>query len=68
MEGVSVVSEMAEHYEKVRCDVCRLPCRPGIGWRVPGACLTRSLRNMPLEFCFASLPAFSSSQFLDLLD
>ena len=57
---------MAEHYEKVRCDVCRLVRRPGIGWRVLGTCLTHSMRNMPLEFCFASLPALSSSQFLDL--
>ena len=62
------VSEMAEHYEKVRCDVCGLACRPGIGWRVPSTCLTRPLRNVPSEFCFASLPALSSSQFLDLLD
>ena len=31
----SELSEMAEHYEKVRCDVCRLACRPGIRWRVP---------------------------------
>ena len=64
----SELSEMAEHYEKVRCDVCRLACRTGIGWRVLDTCLTRSLRNMPLELCFASLPELSSSQFLVLLD
>ncbi len=41
------VSEMEEHYKKVRCDVCRSPRRPGIGWHMLNTCLTRSLRNMP---------------------
>jgi len=57
------VSEMVEHYEKVRCDVDRPLHRLGIEWRVPDACLTRSLRNLLWSLAFASTPALTSPQF-----
>ena len=57
------VSETAEHYEKVRCDVVRPLRRPGIEWRVLDACLTRSLRSMLRSSAFASTPALTSPQF-----
>jgi hypothetical protein len=53
------VSEMAEHYKKVRCDVIS-------GWCMLDACLTQSLRSMLWSSVFASTPALTSPQFLDL--
>jgi len=63
MEGVSAgidaswwtdgVSEMAEHFKKVRCDVDRPLHRPGIEWHVPDACLTRE-HDLEFSFCFDS--------------
>ena len=49
------VSEMAEHYEKVWCDIGRPLCRPGIEWRVPDVPDT-ILEEHALEFgfCFNS--------------
>jgi len=51
---------MAEHHEKVRCDVGRPLRRPGIEWRVPDACLTQSLRSMFWSSVFASTLALTS--------
>jgi len=60
LDGQNGVSEMAEHYEKVQCDIGRPLRRPGIEWRVPDACLIRSLRNVLWSSAFASTPALTS--------
>ena len=60
LDGQNGVSEIAGHYEKVQCDVGRPLHRPGIEWRVPDMCLTRSLRNVLWSLAFASPPALTS--------
>jgi len=60
LDGQNGVSEMTEHYEKFWCDAGRPLRRPGIEWRVPDACLTRSLRNVLWSSAFASTPALTS--------
>ena len=49
---------MAEHYEKVRCDVYRTRRRPGIGWRLLVTCHVPDmiLAEHALEFCFCITP------------
>jgi len=58
---------MAEHHQNVRRDVGRPLRRPGIEGCVLDTCLTRSLGNMLWSSVFASTPALTSSQLLDLL-